>query len=112
MVSGQCAAAALRAIKAHNHFFRATGDSISEGVLTLGGSQSFDTDHNDNSVCYSWALGPLLGANMGIVGFGATGLSRAGSGGVPPLGVSWNQLWDGVPRAFEPKVCVLRWTLG
>ena len=69
----------------------------------MGGSQSFDTDHNDNSVCYSWALGPLLGANMGIVGFGATGLSRGGSGGVPALGVSWNQLWDGVPRVFSPK---------
>ena len=79
------------------------GDSITEGVLTLGGSQRFDTDHNDNSVCYSHALGPLLGANMGVVGFGATGLSRGGSGGVPALGVSWNQLWEGVPRVFEPR---------
>jgi hypothetical protein len=79
------------------------GDSITEGVLTLGGSQHFDTDHNDASVVYSHALGPLLGAEMGIVGFGATGLSRGGSGGVPALGVSWNQLWDGVPRAFAPQ---------
>ena len=79
------------------------GDSITEGVLTLGGSQHFDTDHNDASVVNSHALGPLLGAEMGIVGFGATGLSRGGSGGVPALGVSWNQLWDGVPRAFSPQ---------
>ena len=79
------------------------GDSITEGVLTLGGSQHFDTDHNDASVVYSHALGPLLGAEMGIVGFGATGLSRGGSGGVPALGVSWNQLWDGVPRSFSPQ---------
>jgi hypothetical protein len=79
------------------------GDSITEGVLTLGGSQHYDTDHNDASVVYSHALGPLLGAEMGVVGFGATGLSRGGSGGVPALGVSWNQLWDGVPRAFSPQ---------
>ena len=79
------------------------GDSISEGVLTLGGSQPDDTDHNDNSVCWSSALGPLLGAEVGVVGFGATGLSRGGSGGVPALGVSYNQLWEGVPRSFTPR---------
>ncbi len=78
------------------------GDSITEGVLTLGGSQPFDTDHNSNALCWSQRLGPLLGADMSVVGFGATGLSRAGSGGVPPLGESFNQLWDGVPRIFSP----------
>ena len=72
-------------------------------MLTLGGSQPDDTDHNDNSVCWSWALAPLLGAEAGVVGFGATGLSRGGSGGVPALGVSYNQLWSGVPRSFSPR---------
>ena len=75
------------------------GDSITEGVLTLGGSQPFDTDHNDASIVYSYRLAQLLGGEIGVIGFGATGLSRGGSGGVPALGVSWNQLWDGVPRA-------------
>ena len=79
------------------------GDSITEGVLTLGGSQRSDTDHNDASVVYSFALARLLGTEIGVVGFGATGLSRGGSGGVPALGVSWNQLWDGVPRSFTPR---------
>jgi hypothetical protein len=83
------------------------GDSISEGVLTLGGSQHFDTDHNDATVVYSYKLGSLLGGEIGVVGFGATGLNRGGSGGVPPLGVSWNQLWDGQPRVFEPKPDVM-----
>ena len=79
------------------------GDSITEGVLTLGGSQAADTDHNDASVVYSYALAALLGTEIGVVGFGATGLSRGGSGGVPALGESWNQLWDGVPRSFSPR---------
>jgi hypothetical protein len=78
------------------------GDSITEGVLTLGGSQPFDTDHNSNALCWSQRLGPLLGADVSVVGFGATGLSRGGSGGVPALGTSFNQLWDGVPRDFSP----------
>lgn len=79
------------------------GDSITEGVLTLGGSQPFDTDHNDATVVWSWRLGGLLGAETGVVGFGATGLSRGGSGGVPALGVSWNQLWNNTPRVFSPQ---------
>jgi len=78
------------------------GDSITEGVLTLGGSQPFDTDHNDNALCWSQQLAPLLGADVSVVGFGATGLSRGGSGGVPALGVTYDQLWDGVPRSFVP----------
>ena len=69
----------------------------------MGGSQHFDTDHNDASVVYSYALAGLLGTEIGVVGFGATGLSRGGSGGVPALGVSWNQLWSGVPRSFSPR---------
>jgi lysophospholipase L1-like esterase len=79
------------------------GDSITEGVLCLGGSQRFDVDHNDASVVYSYTLARLLGTEIGVIGFGATGLSRGGSGGVPALGVSWNQLWDGVPRSFTPR---------
>ena len=79
------------------------GDSITEGVMTLGGTQKFDTDHNDASVVYSSALGHLLGCEIGIVGFGASGLTHNGSGAVPPLNVSWDQLWEGEPRVFDPK---------
>ena len=52
------------------------------GVLTLGGSQKFDTDHNDASVVYSYVLGGLLGAEIGVVGFGDNAFTHAGSGGV------------------------------
>jgi len=80
------------------------GDSITEGVLALGGSQKFDTDHNDASVVYSYQLGALLGTEIGVIGFGDNALTHGGSGGVKPLGVAWNQLWDGVPRSFtDPK---------
>jgi hypothetical protein len=80
------------------------GDSITEGVLALGGSQSFDTDHNDGSVVYSYTLGRLLGSEIGVIGFGYNALTHAGSGGVAPLGIAWNQLWDGTPRSFtDPK---------
>ena len=76
------------------------GDSITEGVMTLGGSQHDDTDHNDASVVYSHALGRLLGAETGVVGFGDNAFTHTGSGGVPILGEAWDQMWDGVPRNF------------
>lgn len=78
------------------------GDSITEGVLTLGSSAALDTDHNDASVCWSYRLGALLGSEVGVVGFGATGLSLGGSGNVPALVETWDQLWDGIARSFDP----------
>ena len=86
------------------------GDSITEGVLTLGGSQKYDTDHNDAKMVYSFVLGRLLGAEVGVVGFGYNALTHPGSGGVPPLGEAWNQLWESVPRSFttpRPDLIVL-----
>ena len=86
------------------------GDSITEGVLTLGNSQLHDTDHNDASIVYSHTLGGLLGAEVGVVGFGNNALTHYGSGGVPPLGAAWDLLWEGVPRDFAhppPDLIVL-----
>jgi hypothetical protein len=79
------------------------GDSITEGVRVNGfeGIPN-DTDRNDVLSDYSYNLGPLLDAEIGVVGFGATGLSRGGSGNVPPLPQSYNQLWKGQPRDFSP----------
>jgi len=79
------------------------GDSITEGVRALGEQAPLDTDRNDATVCWSYRLGALLGAETGVVGFGATGAGQGGSGGVPALPISYNQLWDGVPRVFSPR---------
>ena len=77
------------------------GDSITEGVRTLGyvGVQN-DTDRNDAVRDYSYQLGQSLPAEVGIVAFGGSGLTTGGSGGVPLLAQSWNQLWEGAPRDF------------
>jgi len=79
------------------------GDSITEGVRTLGyeGIQN-DTDRNDAVRDYSYQLSQSLPVEIGVVGFGATGTTHGGSGGVPALPVTWNQLWDGEPRVFSP----------
>lgn len=78
------------------------GDSITEGVRTLNSTATSDTDRNDATVGWAYRLGADLGAEVGVVGFGSTGLADAGSGGVPALTGSYNLLWAGQARSFTP----------
>lgn len=79
------------------------GDSITEGVRANGFTGiASDTDRNDASLVYSYRLGELLNAEVGVVGFGATGVVTAGSGNVPVLPTSYNALWSGQSRSFTP----------
>lgn len=85
------------------------GDSITEGINSLsspiGGGSLADT-----SADVSWALelGRLLGAEVGVVGFGGTGFTTGGSDGTPTFANSWNYLWQGQSRDFStpPDWCV------
>ena len=78
------------------------GDSITEGQLTLGQhAGSFDTDNSDATLCWSYRLGALLGAEVGVVGFGGSGVLKEGGGNVPGLIDSWNFMWENVPRNFS-----------
>ena len=79
------------------------GDSITEGVRTLRATAAStkDTDRNDASLGYAFAQGQYTNAEVGVIGFGATGLTVAGSGGVPVLGSSWKFLWAGQARDFS-----------
>ena len=79
------------------------GDSITEGVRTLGEFAANDTDRNDAMMGWAYRLGALLGAEVGVVGFGAQGLSTGGSGNVPALGAAWNLLYAGTARNFTPQ---------
>ena len=74
------------------------GDSITEGVRSVNQTATNDTDRNDATLGWAFGLGREMGAEIGVVGFGAQGLATPGSGGVPPLSQSWNLLANGVPR--------------
>jgi lysophospholipase L1-like esterase len=86
------------------------GDSITEGVRVNGYvGIANDTDRNDALQVYSWLLSQELPAEVGVVGFGATGITTGGSGSVPVLGKSCQFLWAGQPRSFtdpEPDVII------
>jgi hypothetical protein len=86
------------------------GDSITEGVRVNGYvGIANDTDRNDALQVYSWLLSQELPAELGVVGFGATGINTGGSGGVPILGNSYSFLWAGQPRSFsdpEPDLII------
>lgn len=74
------------------------GDSITEGVRALNNSSTDDTDKNDATQGYAYRLGELLGAEVGVVGFGGLGFNATGSGSVPVLSSSWNLLYTGQAR--------------
>ena len=74
------------------------GDSITEGVRTVNQTATNDTDRNDATLGWAYRLGQLMGAEVGVVGFGATGLTVGGSGGVPALPSSYNYIASNVLR--------------
>jgi lysophospholipase L1-like esterase len=78
------------------------GDSITEGVRTLGESAALDVDRNDALMGWALRLGALLGVEAGVVGFGAVGLTVGGAGNVPALPTSWTSLYAGVSRILSP----------
>jgi lysophospholipase L1-like esterase len=85
------------------------GDSITEGVRTVNASDTYDTDRNDATQTWDYELGKYLGAEVGIVGFGAQGWNVTGSGSVPPLPSSYNLLYSGASRSFstQPDLVVI-----
>ena len=84
------------------------GDSITEGIRTVNGSAPSDTDQNDAMQGWAYALRRLLGVEVGIVGFGSTGLTVGGSGSVPALPQSYPYIMQGVARTITaPKLIVL-----
>jgi len=78
------------------------GDSITEGVRTVNATDTYDTGRNDAVQGWAFLTGQMLGAEFGVVGFGATGFVQTGTGGVPVLGSTYNYLWSGEVRSFTP----------
>ena len=46
-------------------------------------------------------LSQVLPIEIGVIGFSATGITKSGSGSVPPLSTSYQFLWAGQPRSFS-----------
>jgi hypothetical protein len=89
------------------------GDSITEGVRVEGYvGIADDTDRNDATRDYAWLLSQELPAEVGVVGFGATGLTTGGSGNVPSLPQSYRFLWSGQARSFAPAPDVVVYNEG
>lgn len=82
----------------------AFGDSITEGVRTLNMTATNDTDRNDSRLTWAYPLSSILGAELGVVGFGGTGINKVGSGNIPRFCDSIPYLYSGQARDFSsPK---------
>lgn len=85
------------------------GDSITEGYLTLNNTGANDVVRSDNTLSWAFLQKDLLGAEVGVVGFGGQGLSTNGVGGVPTFGNTYNYIYSGQARSFadEPDMIVI-----
>lgn len=91
------------------------GDSITEGVVVQEGRAGVAPGIPftwpwlcDARASYAGQTALLLGAAWRQVGFGATGLMLAGSGGVPGALDSFNHFYAGCPRDdWQPDVVVI-----
>lgn len=75
------------------------GDSITEGVRTL--NSTIAPSGNDVTTAWSFQLRDLVGAEIGVIGFGAVGWDQAGSGGVPGLLTSYSKINAATARTFD-----------
>lgn len=83
------------------------GDSITEGVRTVNQSTTSDTDRNDAMMGWAYAQRGLLGAEVGIIGFGGTGLTVSGSGVVPALASSFGLVMPGSARVADDGISLV-----
>ncbi len=74
------------------------GDSITEGVRTVNSTASADPDQHDAMMGWAYAQRRLLGCEVGVIGFGGSGLIVTGAGNVPPLSTSCLSIMAGVTR--------------
>lgn len=74
------------------------GDSIAEGVRVLNITAGGDQRRNDNRLAWTGPLRDLLGAEIGVAGFGGVAVAGPGSGGVPQFSDNVPYLWSGQPR--------------
>jgi len=81
------------------------GDSITEGMRVNGiisggpaGGYGLETSGSDTLKGYASNLG--VDAEVGIIGFGGSGLTVVGSGNVPTLATSYASVYSGVTRSM------------
>lgn len=77
------------------------GDSITEGVRTLGETATYDTDRNDSLATWAMAVGRALNAEVTMRGFGGSGMTGTGSGSIPPLPTLYPLVTPGYPRDWQ-----------
>jgi lysophospholipase L1-like esterase len=91
-------AVATKPVRARPLYGFLIGDSIAEGVRALNVTATGDQRRNDNRLAWTGPLRELLGAEIGVAGFGGVGVAGSGSGGVPQFSDSVPYLWSGQPR--------------
>ena len=79
-------------------------DSIFETVRSVNATAANDTDRNDAGQGFMLELANQLGLRYGNIGFGGTGYTVSGSGGVPALPSTIGYIYSGMSRTMPPDL--------
>ena len=88
------------------------GDSITEGVL-IDNAPFYENDllnrpyQDDVCATYAWRTAEALDLRPIFMGYGAVGLTKSGSGKVPPAALAYPYNFDGSPITHTPSDVVL-----
>lgn len=76
------------------------GDSIGEGIFSLGNTLTNTLDNSSAYNAFPRVLFDRLGCEYGAICFSAQGFQSVGGGGVPALVNAWDLQWTSTPRDF------------
>ncbi len=88
------------------------GDSITEAARDINATAPNDTDRDDSLGGYAYQVANAADAEVGIVAFGAQGVTVPGAPDVPTFPDSYNLIYDGVPRVFSPAPDLVIYNFG
>jgi lysophospholipase L1-like esterase len=96
----------LRPPRQRRLILEAIGDSITEGILVYKEGKDWP-DKADSRFTYAFQTSEALGAEPRIIGFGAQGVAKGGNGGVPPVGLAYPFVYEGIPAEERPADIVV-----
>lgn len=94
-----------------NGYYLSYGDSVTEGAVVLGNSDTYARDE-EATFGYQAILATGLNAEYGNCAFAGQGWVNTNINNVPGFTGTWNYIFEGIPRTFSPTPNLITINMG